>query len=85
MNKKERQAQLEPLHKQETKIIVQLEEEKTIMTQAHSESATLLQEKITTQIVEALTDKDAQVKEKGKELANKFHSLEKTVQGVHTT
>jgi hypothetical protein len=36
-------------------------------------------------MVEALTDKVAQVKEKGKELAEKFHSLEKVVQGAHTT
>jgi len=30
-------------------------------------------------MVEVLTDKAAQVKEKGKELAEKFHSLEKAV------
>jgi hypothetical protein len=34
---------------------------------------------------EALTDKATHVKEKGKELEEKFHSLEKVVQGVHTT
>jgi hypothetical protein len=85
MNKQERQAQLEPLQEQATQMIVQLEEEKTSMAHAHSESTTLLQEHITMQIVEALTDKAAQVKEKGKELAEKFHSLEKVVQGAHTT
>jgi hypothetical protein len=37
------------------------------------------------QMVEALTEKVVQVKEKGEELAGKFHSLEKVVQGVHTT
>jgi hypothetical protein len=85
INKQARQAQLEPLQEQATQIIVELEEEKTRMVQAHSESATLLQEQITTQMVEVLTDKVAQVKEKGKELAEKFHSLEKVVQGACTT
>jgi uncharacterized membrane-anchored protein YhcB (DUF1043 family) len=42
-NKQERQAQLEPLQEQATQMIVQLEEEKTSMAQAHSEGATLLQ------------------------------------------
>jgi hypothetical protein len=46
MNKKERQAQLEPLQEQATKMIVQMEEEKTRMVQAHSECTTLLQEEI---------------------------------------
>jgi hypothetical protein len=36
-------------------------------------------------MVKALTDTVTQVKEKGKELAEKFHSLEKVVQGVRTT
>jgi hypothetical protein len=62
-----------------------LEEENTRMQQTHIESATVLQEHITTQMVKALTEKVAQVKEKGEELAGKFHSLEKVVQGVHTT
>jgi hypothetical protein len=31
------------------------------------------------QIVEVLTDKAAQVKEKGKELTDKFHILEKAI------
>ena len=36
-------------------------------------------------MVEVLTYKVAQVKEKGKELAEKFHILEKVVHGAHTT
>jgi hypothetical protein len=62
-----------------------MEEEKTRMVQAHLESATLLQEQITLHMVEALIDKAAQVKEKWKELVEKFHSLEKVVQGMQTT
>jgi hypothetical protein len=66
INKQERQAQLEPLQKQATQIIAKLEEEKIRMVQEHSECTTLLQEYTTTQMVEALTDKAAQVKEKGR-------------------
>ena len=84
-NKKEIQAQLEPLQEQATQMIMQLEEEKTSMAQAHSESATLLHEQITTQIIEALIEEAMQVKEKGKELTEKFHSLENVVQGTRTT
>jgi hypothetical protein len=84
-NKQEREAQLEPLQEQVALMIVNLEEEKKSMAQAHSEGTTLLQEEITTQIVEALTDKVVQVKEKRKELVERFHSLEKVVQGARTT
>jgi hypothetical protein len=36
-------------------------------------------------MVEAVIDKVVQVKEKGKELAEKFYNLEKVVQGPCTT
>jgi len=36
-------------------------------------------------MVEALADRAVQVKEKGKELVEKFHSLEKDVEKAHTT
>jgi hypothetical protein len=85
MNKQERQSEFKPLHEKETQVIAQLEEEKKNMAQAHSESTTLLQEHITTHIVEVITDKSTQVKEKGEELAEKFHILEKAIQGVCTT
>jgi hypothetical protein len=42
-------------------MIAQLEEEKKSMTQAHTESATLIHEEITTQSVEALIGKATQV------------------------
>jgi hypothetical protein len=47
-DKQEISSQLEPLQEQTSLIIMGLEEEKTRMAQAHSKSATLLQEKITT-------------------------------------
>jgi hypothetical protein len=66
-------------------MIAQIEEEKKSMAWAHLEGATLVQEEITTQIVDALIDKVLPVKEKGKELAEKFHNLEKVVQRARTT
>ena len=71
---------MEPLQEQETHIIAQLEEENTSI-----EGETLLQEEITTHIVEVLIEKAAYMREKGKELAEMFHSLEKVVQGACTT
>jgi hypothetical protein len=53
--KKERQVELEPLQEQVTQMIVQLEEEKKSMALAQREGATLMQEDITVQSVEALT------------------------------
>jgi hypothetical protein len=76
---------LEPLEEQETQMIMKLEEENKSMSQTHSEGLIVLQEEITSQTVEALTEKSTQMREKGKELAEKFHILEKVVQGVCTT
>jgi hypothetical protein len=50
----------------------------------HIESATLIIEDITTQSVEALTKKSVQIKARGRELVDKFHSLEEVVQGAGT-
>jgi hypothetical protein len=47
-NKKERQAQLEPLQEQASRMIAQLEEEKTCMAYVQSEGAALIQEEIST-------------------------------------
>jgi hypothetical protein len=52
---------------------------------AQTESAILMHEEITTHIVEALTRKVSHMREKRKELAEKFHSLDREVQGEHTT
>jgi hypothetical protein len=84
-NKQERQTQLEPLQEQATQMIVQLEEEKMSMAHAQSEGNITTGRDNNMQTVEALTDKAAQMREKGKELAEKFHSLEKVVQGACTT
>jgi hypothetical protein len=44
-----------------------------------------MQEEITMQTVEVLTNKAMQMREKGKELAEKFLSLDREVQGACTT
>jgi hypothetical protein len=55
------------------------------MEQAHTERVELLNEHITASMVEALTEKVVQAKEKREELVGKFHNLEKVVQGSHIT
>jgi hypothetical protein len=57
MQRQERQAQMEPLQDQATQMIMQLEEEKKNMVQAQGECATMIQEEITMQALEALTEK----------------------------
>jgi hypothetical protein len=44
----------------------------------------MIQEEITVQALEALTEKVVQVQARGRELANKFHSLAEAVEGVCT-
>jgi chromosome segregation ATPase len=81
--KHERQEEVEPLQEKVVQLIVQLEEEKRNMEQAQTEGTTLIQEEITMQSVEALTGRVMQVQARGRELADKFHSLAEVVQGVH--
>jgi hypothetical protein len=76
---------LEPFQEQATKIIVELEEEKTMMTQVHAKSTKSLKEHITTQMVEELIEKGVQAKAKWEELEGKFHDLEKVMKGANTT
>jgi hypothetical protein len=60
-------------------------EEKKKMVQSQGECATMIEEEITTQALEVLAEKDVQVKERGRELANKLHSLVEAVKGERTT
>jgi hypothetical protein len=62
-----------------------LEEEKKNMAQAHAKCTTMIQEEITTQALESLVEKTAQVQERGMELADRLHILEEAVEGVHTS
>jgi hypothetical protein len=62
-----------------------LEEEKKNMIYAQTERETLMHDEITLQTVETLTNKDAQIRERGKELKDKFHILAEIFQGAHTS
>jgi len=55
------------------------------MAQTQVEYTTMIQEEITMEVLEELTEKVAQVQARERELAKKFHSLEEAVKGVHTT
>jgi hypothetical protein len=70
---------MEPLQDQATQLIAQLEEEKKNMAKTHAECTTMVQEEITMQNLEALTEKAAQVQIRGRELADKFQSLAEIV------
>jgi hypothetical protein len=55
--KHERKVQMEPLQYQEAQLITQLEEEKRNMVKAQAKGATIIQEEITMQTLEVLTEK----------------------------
>jgi hypothetical protein len=61
------------------KIIVELEDEKKRMDQDHSKSTESPKEHITEKRVEDLIGKVVQAREKGEELEENFHSLEKAI------
>jgi len=59
-----------------------LEEEKKNMAQTQAECTLIIQEEVTMQELEALTEKATQIQAKGRELTHKFHNLEEVVEGV---
>jgi hypothetical protein len=73
--KKDRQAQMEPLQELATEIIAQSEEEKKNMAQTQAECTEMIWEEITVQVLDALTEKVVQAQIQGRELADKFHTL----------
>jgi hypothetical protein len=85
MKKQERQAEVEPLQEKasaDDHTVGGGEEEHGASIE---ECATMIQEEITVQSVEALTGKSMQVKTRGRELAEKFQILETTVEGACTS
>jgi hypothetical protein len=83
-HKQERQAQMEPLQEKATEMITQLEAEKKNMAQTQVECTTMVQEEVTTQNLEALTEKVVQVQTRGRGLEDKFHSLAEAVKGARS-
>jgi hypothetical protein len=66
-------------------MIAELEIEKGILEQVHSENKEVLKEHITLQVVETLVEKSVQEKTQVDVLTKKFQALEKSVQEAHTT
>jgi hypothetical protein len=62
-----------------------LEEEKKNMEKVQTKCATMIQEDITSKELETLIEKVIQVYARGKEHADKFHSLAEDVKGACTT
>jgi hypothetical protein len=52
------------------------------MVQTQEECAKMIQEEITTQVLDALTEKAMQAQIQGRELADKFHTLAGVVEGA---
>lgn len=73
---------MEPLQEQAAEIIAQLEKEKKNMAQTQTVCTVIIQEEVTAQALEALTEKAAQIQAKGRELTHKFHSLAEVVEGA---
>jgi hypothetical protein len=65
----------EPLQEKQAEMIMQLEAEKKNMTQTQVECTAMVQEEVTVQNLEVLTENAAQVQTQGKGLTDKFHSL----------
>jgi uncharacterized protein YfcZ (UPF0381/DUF406 family) len=66
-------------------MITQLKEEKRNMVQTQAKCATIIQEEVTAQALEALTEKAVQVQAKGREITHKFHSLTEAVEGANNS
>jgi hypothetical protein len=75
---------MEPIQEKATHMITPLEEKKKNMVQAQEKCAVMIREEITMQALEALADKTAQVQARGRELADKFHSLAEVVEEACT-
>jgi hypothetical protein len=52
------------------------------MAQTHVECTTMVQEEVTMQNLEALTEKAVQVQTRGRGLVDKFHSLAEAIKGA---
>jgi hypothetical protein len=73
--KKDRQAQMEPLQEWAVEVIAQAEEAKKNMAQTQAECAEMINEEITVQVLDALREKTVQAQTQAKELTEKFQTL----------
>jgi hypothetical protein len=74
---------MEPLQEQVAEVIAQAEEEKKNMEKIQLECAQMINEEVTTQVVDTLKENTTQVQTQTKELIEKFQTLAGVVEEVH--
>jgi uncharacterized coiled-coil DUF342 family protein len=81
--KKERQAQMEPLQERATEVIAQVEDAKKNMAQTQAECTEMINDEIAVQVLDALREKTVQAQTQAKELTEKFQALAGEIEEVH--
>jgi hypothetical protein len=81
--KKERQAQMEPLQERATEVIAQAEEAKTYMAQTQAECARMVSDEIAVQVLDALKEKTVQAQTQATELTEKFQAIAREIDEAH--
>jgi hypothetical protein len=81
--KKDRQAQMEPLQELAAEVIAQAEEAKKNMAQIQAECTEMINEEITMQVLDALREKTTQAQTQARELTEKFQTLAGAVEEAH--
>jgi uncharacterized coiled-coil DUF342 family protein len=81
--KKECQAQMEPLQERVAEVIAQAEEAKTYMAQTQAECAGLISDEIAVQTVDTLKEKTVQAQTQATELREKFQAITREIDEAH--
>jgi hypothetical protein len=80
-----RQAQLEPLQEKAEKLVMEIDAEKVCIEQIGLEGGEILRPPVTTQVVEAMTEKSNQAQEQCQRIAEMYDALAQAVKdvGIH--
>jgi uncharacterized coiled-coil DUF342 family protein len=81
--KKERQAQMEPLQERAAEVIAQAEDTKKNMAQTQAECTEMINDEIAVQVLDALREKTVQAQTQAKELTEKFQALAGEIEEAH--
>jgi predicted nucleic acid-binding Zn-ribbon protein len=81
--KKEHQAQMEPLQERVAEVIAQEEEAKTYMAQTQAECTGLISDEIAVQTVDTLKEKTMQAQTQAVELKEKFQAITREIDKAH--
>jgi predicted nucleic acid-binding Zn-ribbon protein len=81
--KKECQAQMEPLQEWATEVIAQVEDAKKNMAQTQAECAGMINDEIAVQVLDALKEKTVQAQTQAKELTEKFQVIAGEIEEAH--